>query len=251
MSMYYVYALFDPASNKLFYIGKGKGSRVLTHEKFRSGCKNKLKDSKIREILLYNDHVPYQILKDGFDCELDAYIYEEKIIEQIGLENLTNVCESRRPPSQSGRKRSDSTKNKIKLNSKKQGINRTIEYVKHNAFIIFQVLSNINCGKRREVVCENLGITVDLFNKIKNKYNFYVDLLTAHTDYKVEKISIKKINGMKQRVYADQKDILIKMFDLLDQGKSRREISNILEISPEFYDRHKNSRKNFFEYHQL
>jgi hypothetical protein len=248
--MYYVYALFDPSSNKPFYIGKGKDSRVLTHEKFRSGCKNTLKDSKIREILLHNDHVPYQILKNGFDSELDAYIYEEKIIEQIGLENLTNVCESRRPPSQSGRKRSDATKNKIKLNSKKQGITRTIEYVKHNASILFEILSKINCGERREAVCKDLDITIDLFNKIKKKYNFYVDLLNEHTDYKIEKVLIKKINGMKQRVFVDQKNLLIKMFNLIDQGVSRQEISKILGISLEFYDRHKNSRTDFFKYYQ-
>ena len=248
--MYYVYSLIDPITNKPFYIGKGKGSRVLTHEKFRSGCKNRLKDSKIQEILSYNDCVPYQIIKDGFDNELDAYLYEEKIIEQIGLKNLTNVCESRRPPSQSGRKRSDSTKNKIKLNSKKQGADRTIEYVKQNASILFEVLSSINRGVRREVVCKELGITVDLFNKVKKKYDFYVDLLIAHTDYKIEKISIKKINGMKQRVFADQKDILIKMFNLIDQGTSRQEISKMLDITLDFYDRHKNSQKDFFDYHR-
>lgn len=249
--MYYVYALFDPVSDKPFYIGKGKGSRVLTHEKFRSGCKNKLKDSKILEILSYNDHIPYKIIEDGFENELDAYLYEEKIIEQIGLENLTNVCESRRPPSQSGRKRSDTTRNKIKINSKKQGVNRTIEYVKQNASIIFEILSNINCGQRRGVVCKKLNVTVDLFNKVKKKYNFYVDLLTTHTDYNLEKVTLKKINGMKQRVFADQKDILIKMFDMIDQGMSRREISKVLEIPLDFYDRHKNNQTDFFRYHQL
>ena len=28
---YYVYALIDPRTNKVFYIGKGKGNRIYAH----------------------------------------------------------------------------------------------------------------------------------------------------------------------------------------------------------------------------
>jgi hypothetical protein len=114
--------------------------------------------------------------------------------------------------------------------------------------VIFYILENINNGIRRDTVVKQLDITVDLFNKVKHKYVMYVDILNIHTPYKITPITVKKINGMKLKVYSDNKDILLEMYTLINQGLRRKQVAQQLNISVEFYDRFKNQQLEFYEY---
>lgn len=246
--MYYVYALIDPRNNKPFYIGKGCRNRVFSHEKFKSSCNNPHKDNVIKKILKNYQFIPYKIIQDNFLNEDDAYACEERIISEIGIENLTNICESRRPPNQKGKKRSIDSIEKIRKNSRFQSSNRTINHVKENAEIIYKTLLYINCGVRRNTVITELKITVDLFNKIKKNYNRYIDLINEHTSYSLHKITLMKVNGMRLKIFSDHKDLLARLYYLKRTGFSRKEIVTLLQISPSFYDRVKNIEKEFVEY---
>ncbi|MGI6423083.1 MAG: LEM-3-like GIY-YIG domain-containing protein [Candidatus Dojkabacteria bacterium] len=94
---YYVYLLRDPLTHKVFYVGKGKGSRILSHENFieKIGFKDSKKNKKIREIQSRATHnkVEYQILRHGLN-EKEAFEVEASVIDLIGIENLTNEIKS-------------------------------------------------------------------------------------------------------------------------------------------------------------
>lgn len=87
---YYIYQLIDPRDGKPFYIGKGKDRRIDAHEKEAKRGVYSRKCSRIREIWESGHQVEKQIIKK-FGDELKAYDAEKALIEQIGLENLTNV----------------------------------------------------------------------------------------------------------------------------------------------------------------
>lgn len=84
---YYVYALIDPFSGKIFYIGKGKGKRAFDH--FSENNKNNTqKRDKIKDIYRNGDKAIVWILEHNLD-ENSAIDLEALLINV--LPELTNI----------------------------------------------------------------------------------------------------------------------------------------------------------------
>jgi len=95
-SIYYVYALINPATNQPFYIGKGKEKRAWSHltqgwDKF-----NPRKSLEIKQIRKDKLEPTVNIIKENM-AEQDALNYEKELIKQYGRQGyetngiLTNI----------------------------------------------------------------------------------------------------------------------------------------------------------------
>jgi len=97
MNTCYVYQLIDPRDNTPFYVGEGKGNRAWSHLSFRSGCNNPHKDRVIRKIQSLGLTVIVDIIKENLS-KAESVQHEEQLIEEIGLDKLTNICANANPP---------------------------------------------------------------------------------------------------------------------------------------------------------
>ena len=205
MKTYYVYQLVDPRNNKPFYIGKGNGNRAYQHSKLKDGNKNPYKDRKIKSILKENLEIVVEFLYNDLTDEDTAYKLEAQIIEQIGIENLTNLVKDRIPPSkkdwspskQTLAKRSQSLKGIVRtdkwrnnLSASKQGKNNPM-YGKKNpcskekqlSIIKTKNLPNyelyksaiqlLNKGISADQVSIQLGIGRGVCFKLKNRTHLF------------------------------------------------------------------------------
>lgn len=89
--MFYVYRLIDPRNGKPFYIGKGYGRRMHAHLSAAKRGKPGRKCDVIREIIADGHNVLVEKVRE-FESEEKAFAYERKLIDEIGLDNLTNSC---------------------------------------------------------------------------------------------------------------------------------------------------------------
>lgn len=101
MNKYYVYQLIDPRTNKPFYIGEGKDLRAWSHAAFKSGCNNPHKDRVIQKILDAGLEVKVELLYENLTKD-QSRLLEEQIIDEIGIENLTNIACNASPPIKCG-----------------------------------------------------------------------------------------------------------------------------------------------------
>ena len=90
MTEWYVYELVDPRSGEVFYVGKGKGSRINDHEWEAENGYPSYKCNKIRSIWGDGHEIIKQKVAEFWD-EDAAYEHEEERIASIGLDNLTNI----------------------------------------------------------------------------------------------------------------------------------------------------------------
>ena len=87
---YYVYKLIDPRDGHPFYVGKGCDDRIEAHEKEAACGSNHPKCLVIRGIWEEGLEVGREIVA-RFYSERDAYEFEARLIDEIGLVNLTNL----------------------------------------------------------------------------------------------------------------------------------------------------------------
>jgi hypothetical protein len=93
MTQFYVYHLIDPRDGKPFYVGKGQRKRGNDHVKdliVHQKASEHPKDIRIREIVGAGLDVEVKII-ERFAFEVDALDFEREQINEIGLENLTNI----------------------------------------------------------------------------------------------------------------------------------------------------------------
>lgn len=92
---HYVYALIDPFTDKIFYVGKASGNnRVFDH--LKNTDLQSEKSNKIKEIRVKKAEPKIEILRYGLATEQIAFEVEASIIDTIGIQNLTNVVRGHR-----------------------------------------------------------------------------------------------------------------------------------------------------------
>ena len=89
-AIWYVYELIDPRNGQVFYVGKGKGDRINSHETDAKTGYPSFKCNKIRSIWADGHQIVKQKVATFWD-EDAAYECEEARIQEIGLNALTNV----------------------------------------------------------------------------------------------------------------------------------------------------------------
>jgi uncharacterized protein len=84
---YYVYAYVNPIDGQIFYVGKGKGRRVLRHLQDRAETR---KAATIRQIRAAGKQPQLEILAHGLRSADTALRVEAAVIDSLGLPFLTN-----------------------------------------------------------------------------------------------------------------------------------------------------------------
>ncbi len=85
---YYVYLYTDPRTDEPFYVGKGKGGRVLAHISDKG---ESMKTRILKELAAAGLEPRIEILSHGLPSEETALRIEAAVIDALELDNLANL----------------------------------------------------------------------------------------------------------------------------------------------------------------
>lgn len=104
-TVYYVYFLLDPRTSQPFYVGKGKGNRITSHEVAVLGNYKTAKlphHDRIRELHAVGLNPVHQKFQADM-TEKDALLLEKNLIEQYGrIINGSGILLNKSPGSETG-----------------------------------------------------------------------------------------------------------------------------------------------------
>lgn len=86
---YYVYLYVDPRDERVFYVGKGQGERILSHLDLRGESR---KAQVLQEIEAAGLEPRLEVLAHALADEETAFRIEAAVIDLFGLDDLTNLC---------------------------------------------------------------------------------------------------------------------------------------------------------------
>jgi hypothetical protein len=84
---YYVYLYVDPRTNRTFYVGKGKGARILAHLSQTAESRKRIALKELKKLGL---EAQIEVLAHALPNEETAYRIEAAVIDLLGLGDLTN-----------------------------------------------------------------------------------------------------------------------------------------------------------------
>jgi hypothetical protein len=176
---FYIYCLISSLDEKVFYVGKGSGKRMYSHVRIaKSNGVNRDRNphlyNKISKILLDGGSILYDVVFMS-DDENEVYIKEKEFINNIGLENLTNLREggiggligewdderkNKLRLSRIGKSHSDETKEKIR--NKLKGVPTGRSYWKDKSLSeeTKEKMSKSGKGKNRGPISEKRRLSI-------------------------------------------------------------------------------------------
>lgn len=196
---FYVYALVNPITKLPFYIGKGTKKRCFDHLNGKIRGENCYKDHTIDKIRSQGFEPTISILKENLTEQM-AYEFEEELILTYGRKTheengiLTNICLSKRPPSQKGKKFSDETKEKMSKATKGKRKGPMSQETKDKLSMLNKGKLNPNYKRNPEIPAWNKGLTKETDERVikytRNSGNWNRGL-TKETDNRIAERSEK------------------------------------------------------------
>jgi len=160
---HYVYALVDPETENIFYIGRGKGNRGFQHLKENNDDKSE-KSKTIAAIRAKGQEPRLDIIRYGLNAKSVIEV-EAAIIDSLGLTNITN--EIRGFDTERGRSKSED------LNTQLGGKPLSVNEIKDNVILFFCHKSLAEGNNHYDSTRQFWRLAENRIRKVDNNGNLY------------------------------------------------------------------------------